>query len=153
MPCGVPIDEHSRPFDHPALSTEFEAHQALALMGKIDAIQALELSLSQDSATPTLGGPDRQTYLSEQRARLRSCIIEPTPVVARAGEWAQKYCGLTAEPYNMIAVAFSPGTVGCCLLYNPATGMFSLAYGHIHDVAGLDLVGYSSTDALAEWLG
>ena len=122
-------------------------------MGNMHAIQALELSLSQDSSTPTLGGPDRETYLNEQRNSLRSCIIEPIPVVARAGDWAQKFCGLTSEPYNMIAVAFWDGPVGNCLLFNPITGMFSLAYGHINDAAGLDLVGHSSTDALAQWLG
>jgi len=46
----------------------------------------------------------------------------------------------------------SPGTPGSCLLYNPSAGLFSLAYGSINDPADVDLVGYSSTDALAQWL-
>jgi hypothetical protein len=122
-------------------------------MNAYSAIQALEDSLTGNSGTPTLGGPDRATYLAERRAELRACVIQPTPVLAFAGEWAQKYCGLSSEPYSMLAVAYSPNKVGQCLLYNPETQLFSLAYGHIDDPKGLDLIGYASNDALAMWLG
>jgi hypothetical protein len=122
-------------------------------MGGSDAIPALEASLAKDSATPSMGAQDREVYLQEQRADLRTCIMEPVLVVARASAWAQQYCGLNAEPYSMFAVAYYKGQVGQCLLYNPENGLFSLAYGHIDDPAGVELVGYASKDALAEWLG
>ncbi|MCV2219153.1 hypothetical protein [Thauera sp. Sel9] len=117
------------------------------------AIQALEASLAGDSATPNMGASDRETYLQEQRTHLRKYIIEPVPVVAYANSWAQQYCGLGSGPYSMIAVAYCNDKVGQCLLYNPETGLFSLAYGHIDDPNGVGLVGYASNDALAEWLG
>ena len=122
-------------------------------MGTNDAVEALESSLAQDSATPDFGASDRIAYLNEQRAKLRALVIEPVPVVAHAGPWAQEHCGLSAEPYHMLAVAYSPEGSGQCLLYNPVTRLFSLAYGHVTDQDGVDLVGYSSDDALAEWLG
>jgi hypothetical protein len=117
------------------------------------AIDALNASLARDSATPCTWRPDRDAYLEEMRAELRALIIEPVPVDAYAGEWAQKYCGLAAGPHKRLAVAHSWQGVGQCLLYESETGLFSLAYGHPGDPKGLDLVGYSSDDALAEWLG
>jgi len=123
-------------------------------MSKDDAIRALHESLAADSSTPTLRrSDDRDAYLRDKRAELLACVIEPVTVVARAGEWAQKHCGLSAEPYLMVAVAYAHSKVGSCLLYNPENGLFSLAYGHPEAAEGLDLVGYSSADALAEWLG
>jgi hypothetical protein len=53
----------------------------------------------------------------------------------------------------MVAVVYNPDGYGQCLLFNPTTGLFSLAYGHPADADGVDLVGYASDDALAEWLG
>ncbi|RYG93788.1 MAG: hypothetical protein EON58_17625 [Alphaproteobacteria bacterium] len=117
------------------------------------AIQALEASLSLESSTPNLGQGDRETYLQEQRLALRACVIEPVAVTARAGTWAQQHCGMSANPYRMIAVAYFKSQVGQCLLYNPDTGLFSLAYGHLDSPDGVDLIGHSSTDALGEWLG
>ena len=105
------------------------------------------------SSTPNLGQGDRETYLQEQRLALRACVIEPVIVTARAGTWAQQYCGMSADPYRMIAVAYFNSKVGQCLLYNPDTGLFSLAYGHLDSPDGLDLIGHSSSDALGEWLG
>ena len=123
-------------------------------MSNEEAIQALHDSLAADSSTPSTGpSDDRDTYLREKRAELLACVIEPVTVVARAGDWAQKHCGLGAEPYLMVAVAYADSKVGSCLLYNPENGLFSLAYGHPDATEGLDLVGYSSADALAEWLG
>lgn len=122
-------------------------------MSNNDVIQALNASLAAESSTPNLGQTDRETYLKEQRLALRACVIEPVVVTANAGTWAQQYCGLSAESYRMMAVAYLNTKVGQCLLYNPDTGLFSLAYGHLNDPEGLDLIGHSSTDALAEWLG
>jgi hypothetical protein len=76
------------------------------------AIQALETSLSMESSTPNLGPGDRETYLQEQRSALRACVIEPVTVTARAGSWAQQYCGMSANPYRMIAVAYFNSKVG-----------------------------------------
>ena len=122
-------------------------------MSNDDAIRALHASLAADSSTPSMGRSDRAAYLREKRAELLACVVEPVAVTAHAGEWAQQYCGLSADPYPMVAVAYADGKVGHCLLYNPQTGLFSLAYGHLDGAAALDLVGYSSADALAEWLG
>ena len=118
-----------------------------------DAVQALKASLATDSDTPNTGRSDRATYLREERSALLTYAIKPVFVVAHAGDWAQRHCGLSAEPYHMVAVAYCSDGVGRCLLHNPKTGMFSLAYGHLDDPEGLDLVGYSSIDALAQWLG
>ena len=122
-------------------------------MSDNDAIQALKASLAAETSTPNLGQTDRETYLREQRLALQACVIEPVIVTAHAGTWAQQYCGLSADPYRMTAVAYLNTKVGQCLLYNPGTGLFSLAYGHLNSPDGLDLIGHSSTDALGEWLG
>ncbi len=125
----------------------------MVLMNHDVAVQALEVSLSAESSTPNLGQGDREAYLREQRLALRACLIQPVMVTASAGPWAQQHCGLSADPYRMIAVAYANTNVGQCLLYNPETGLFSLAYGHPESTEGLSLVGHSSTDALGEWLG
>lgn len=122
-------------------------------MSRDAAILALEMSLKGDSSTPNLGSGDRVSYLQEQRALLRACFVEPIAVKARASAWAQKYCGLRIEPYQMVLVAYHSDGAGHCLLYNPETSLFSLAYGHPDNSKGLELIGYSSPDALAEWLG
>lgn len=112
------------------------------------AINAFEASLQSESATPDFGADDREAFLIDQRNKLRSLAIPPRAVTAKPLEWAKSHGEFADSTYKMIAIA---GENGHWLLYDPDTEMFSLANGTLDGELGL--VGFRSTDALAEWCG
>jgi hypothetical protein len=114
------------------------------------AIRALKDALARPSRTPCTWRNDRDAYVSEQTAALLGRVIEPIQVQAVANEWAQKYVSETSGAVrSFIAVARHDDK---WLLFDPNTGTFSLAYGATESMP-LGLLGFSSTDAIAEWLG
>lgn len=117
-------------------------------MGTSEAAKALLKSLSQDSSTPDFGAENREDFLKAARDELRAVMIEPVPVTAFTTEWVRTYAELSEGSYEMLAVA---GAGDFWLLYDPDTGLFSLANGSLE--GKLVLVGFHSEDALAEWRG
>ena len=115
-----------------------------------EALRLLDESLSRPSSTPTLGGEDRDQYLYRQREALRSCVIEPVLIKATASTWAKEQCGLPDVEFEMLALVHQERN---WLLLNPDTKEFFLAYGNHPDNDRIELLGFSSDDALAEWLG
>jgi hypothetical protein len=114
------------------------------------AIQALKEALARPSSTPCTWRKDRDVYLAEQKSALLAQVIEPVTVQAVANDWAQKYvAGTTAPARSLVAVARHNDK---WLLFDPQNGTFALAYGSGQNKP-LGLLGFSSTDALAEWLG
>lgn len=116
-----------------------------------EALEALEASLRRPSATPTLEPTDSETYQEKKRAELRRHIITPRLVRAASSKWAKQYAGGTDAVRTMIAIAQRDGKQ--CLLYDPESKEFSLAMGDIAQDVPLELLGFSSDDALGEWLG
>jgi hypothetical protein len=114
------------------------------------AIQALKEALTRPSSTPCTWRGDRDAYLAEQKAALLARVIEPVTVQAIANDWAQKHVANTSgDIQTLVAVARDDDK---WLLFDPKNGTFALAYGSI-ETSPLGLLGFSSTDALAEWLG
>jgi hypothetical protein len=119
-------------------------------MNRIEALAAVEASFAMPSATPCTWREDRDAYIAEEKAKLLACLIEPVEVQAVATDWAQQYCGQTNETKSMIAVARRENS---WLLFEPNKGVFALAFGTSTQLEPLSLLGFASTDALAEWLG
>ena len=70
-------------------------------------------------------------------------------VAAIASEWAQKFAGCDSQEREYVAVARLEDT---WLLYAPQSGEFAKAFSR-GGKKPLSLLGFSSNDALAEWLG
>lgn len=112
------------------------------------AVEAFEASLAAGSSTPDYGAEDREAFLNGQRDVLRGLAIQPAVVIARPSGWAKAHGEFREASYEMIAVA---GTGVRWLLFDPTSGMFSLAEGSLD--GELELIGFRSKDALAEWNG
>ena len=113
------------------------------------ALLALEASLSSPSSTPCTWASDQEAYINEQKASLRASLISPRTVLAVGSVWAQKYAEADDQEREFVALASSGES---WLLYCPRTGQFTKAFGS-PDSRVLSLLGFSSEDALAEWLG
>jgi hypothetical protein len=119
-------------------------------VNRVEAAQVLGESLARPSATPCTWREDRDSYIREEQEKLRACLVEPKEVEAVASAWAQQYCAQSGAVRRLTVVARSEEK---WLLYEPGTGLFSLAHGAENSAQPLSLLGFSSTDALAEWLG
>jgi hypothetical protein len=114
------------------------------------AIEALKDALARPSSTPCTWREDRDAYLAEQISALLAQVIEPVAVQAVSNDWAQKHIANTSgDIRTLVAVARHDDK---WLLFDPENGTFALAYGSTESMP-LGLLGFSSNDALAEWLG
>ena len=119
-------------------------------MDRALAATVVEASLAKPSSTPCTWREDRDAYLEEKKAELRACLIEPIAVKAVASAWAQQYAGQSSEVKSAFAVARRGES---WLLYEPTAQVFARAFGSNAPQGELSLLGFSSKDALAEWLG
>ncbi len=103
-------------------------------------------SVVSGSATPTLREP-RESYSREEEARLLASLIEPVEAFV-VGETFRYGVLDDMKGEKVLAVARNGSH---WLLYRPAKQEFSLAFGET--VTSLTILGFSSRDALAEWLG
>ena len=119
----------------------------LGVMNKEEARVAIERALARESATPTLGTNDRDTYMKEMASELRAALIDPVPVriVGESFEYGAKK---ELEQTPLFAVARRGSN---WLVYSSERDLFSLAFGV--DPSALSILGFASGDALAEWLG
>lgn len=117
-------------------------------MATMDPEKALRNSLSEPSSTPDYGSPDRASFLARQREKLKRLIITPVPVTAHPSKWAKEHGEFHDDQYEMFAVA---GEGEDWLLYDPCNETFALAKGSLGNE--MELVGFRSHDALAEWNG
>lgn len=109
--------------------------------------RAVEASLARGSATPNVGRADRETYISEMADQLLGALIQPSKASVAGRTYDSEGMGL-AEYENAFEVARRDDS---WLLYMPDTARFGLALGPNPDA--LIALGFSSHDALAEWLG
>ncbi|AMO24353.1 hypothetical protein GCM10027034_14240 [Ramlibacter solisilvae] len=115
-------------------------------MTRQDVIERIRESASRGSATPTLG-PNRAQYLAEQTELLIGSVIEPSSATVIGETYGYGvFDELKSE--HVLAVAHDADR---WLLFRPVKGEYSLAHGP--DVEHLTIWGFSSPDALAEWLG
>lgn len=119
-------------------------------MTKEEAIAVLEASFSRPCATPDYGASDREAFLREEKEKLLSLVIDPVEVIATTSGWSQKHGSLREPSYAMWVLA---GADESWLLFEPKSAEFALARGGFMPGQQLELIGFSSTDALAEWRG
>lgn len=119
-------------------------------MDRARALKLVEESFARGSHTPCSWAPDPDAYIAEEQSKLLSRLIDPFPVLVRADEWAQKHCRRTPGPHAMYAIAHLDGQ---WLFYSTSLSEFFLGYGMLGDTEGFSMLGHSSGDALAEWLG
>ena len=87
--------------------------------------------------------------MAAERDKLLRLVIEPTKVKAVPSDWARSYAVLRNDSYDMFAIA---GKGQSWLLFDPCTEEYALANGDPKSGI-LELIGFSSKDALAEWRG
>jgi hypothetical protein len=116
-------------------------------MNKELAVSALSASFSHGSSTPCTWAADREGYIAVKPSELLAAVIDPVlaSIVAETYNYGVKQ-ELEFSPVYAIARA---GTNW--LLDSPQAGHFSLAFGERPE--SLTILGFSSNDALAEWLG
>ena len=119
----------------------------MGVMNKELAVSALKESFGRGSSTPSSWVADREAYIAEKCCELLDAVIEPA------------LASISAEIYNYgvkqeleAAHVFAIAKLGTnWLVYSPEADRFSLAFGERPDK--LTILGFSSSDALAEWLG
>jgi hypothetical protein len=112
-----------------------------------EARRAVEESLAQGSRTPCTWRSDRDRYVAEESEKLLAALIDPVRV--SVGARTHDYDGKGLSEYeNAFAVAHHEES---WLLFLPVTEHFARALGK--RPAELSALGFSSKDALAEWLG
>jgi hypothetical protein len=116
-------------------------------MNKELAVSALKESFSRGSSTPSTWAADREAYITEKCSELLDAVIEPA-LASISAETYNYGVKQELEAAHVYAVARS-GTNW--LVYSPAAGRFCLAFGEGPD--NLTILGFSSSDALADWLG
>jgi hypothetical protein len=91
---------------------------------------------------------DRDEFLNERRADLVKSLVEPYRVSVTPDPNARTFGEWEDRPYTMFVIA--KGRENYVLLINSETGWFSL--GRVDAVGTVYLLGFSSNDALAEWV-
>ncbi|MCP1604742.1 hypothetical protein [Pseudomonas citronellolis] len=117
-------------------------------MDRSDVIELLKESFAHPTSTPNIGEGGRDEYISKNQEYLIEHAIEPVAVEVYTTEWTREFTEFTADSYEMLCIAKSENDE---LLYDEKNKTFSLAIRN--DKGTLYLVGYASSDALAEWLG
>ncbi|WP_275628386.1 hypothetical protein [Pseudomonas sp. 273] len=113
-----------------------------------EVILLLKESFSHPTSTPNVGREDRERYIRDNQECLIEHVVEPVAVEAYTAEWTREFTGFTADSYEMLCIAKSKNEE---LLYDERNKTFSLAIRN--DRGKLYIIGYASSDALAEWLG
>ena len=115
-------------------------------MTREDAVDLIRASVSRGTATPSFG-PSREEYIRTQTDRLLEAVVEPQ-LVRVVGE---TYCHGVLQDLRSESVLAVAREEEKWLLFRPSRGEFCMAYGRSQNE--LTIWGFSSADALAEWLG
>jgi hypothetical protein len=91
---------------------------------------------------------DRDEFLNERRSDLVKSLVEPYRVSVTPDRSARTFGEWEDRPYTMFVVA--KDEKNSVLLINAETGCFSL--GSVDAADTVYLLGFSSNDALAEWV-
>ncbi len=116
-------------------------------MNRERAVSALKESLNRESSTPCTWADDREAYILAKSSELLASVIEPA-LATISGETFNYGVKQELERTTVYAIARSSSN---WLLYAPELDRFSLAFGEVTN--SLTILGFSSNDALAEWLG
>ena len=116
-------------------------------MNKAQALAVLQASFARGSSTPCTWTTDRVAYLSEKSSELLASAIEPVEI-SISGEVFSQSTSADLNTSRLFAIANEGHN---WLIYSPERELFALAYGA--SLRDLNILGFSSDDALTEWLG
>lgn len=117
-------------------------------MDRARAVEILKASFSHSNAVPAVDGENYAERLKDEREKLLARVVEPLPVLVRADRLAAKKGPVEGlHPMHLIARDGSK-----CLYYCARSGHFFLGDGPVDNVGEFTMLGFSSDDALAEWL-
>jgi hypothetical protein len=120
---------------------------ALGHMNKAQALAAIQASFERGSNTPCSWASDQEAYIAQKQNELINLLIEPVAasIIDEVFSYGAK------EELSSKAVFAIARKEDKWLLYAPSTDVFSLASGE--SPSTMSILGFSSSDALAEWLG
>jgi hypothetical protein len=116
-------------------------------MNSLEAKEKIKFSLSQGTKTPCPKNEDRDMYIAQKADELLMRIIEPVLVNVTSAMFPEHFLK-TYQSQKVWAIARQSDNWLLTLSSEPA---FALAFGT--DPSSLSMLGFSSTDVLAEWLG
>lgn len=116
-------------------------------MNREQAIQKVEASLALGCHTAAPWVEGRESYIAEKAADLISCIIQPISATVVASPYPE-YSFAEHQGSKVWAIARSGHT---WLLTLDGKPDFALGFGQ--DPSSIEMLGFSSADALGEWLG
>jgi hypothetical protein len=116
-------------------------------MNRYEAIEVIRNSVAKGSCTPNTSELKREVYIAKMTEELLDSVIDPLGVVVAM----EIHHHGTLEEMSGKKSFVIARTRDDWLVYVPETGNFSLAFGRNEDA--LTILGFSSDDALAEWLG
>jgi hypothetical protein len=120
-------------------------------METTDAKRLVRESLSipnEDCSAWSPPDSDRDEFLNERRSDLIKSLVEPYRATVTPDRGARTFGEWEDRPYTMFVVA--KGEKNSVLLVNSETGYFSL--GSVDAAGTVYLLGFSSNDALADWV-
>jgi hypothetical protein len=120
---------------------------ALYDMTKTEAIAKIEASLLGEPQVITPKNSTYEIYVKERSIALIETVIEPKPITVNAACFPQYYL----ELYQNSSVWVIANSGDNWLLTLEGKPEFALAFGG--NPNNLTMLGFSSSDALAEWLG
>ncbi|WP_198411332.1 hypothetical protein [Marinimicrobium alkaliphilum] len=116
-------------------------------MNREQAKQKVEASLALGCHTAAPWVEDREAYIAEKAADLIACIIQPVSATVVAASYPE-YSFAEYHESKVWAIAKSGDN---WLLTLDGKPDFALGFGS--DPASIEMLGFSSADALGEWLG
>jgi hypothetical protein len=116
-------------------------------MTESDAISKLLVSFKDDPQVITPKGKTYENYVEERKVGLLDCVIEPQKVKVTSACFPEYYL----EKYQSSAVWVIAKWEDNWLFTLESENEFALAFGECKD--SIMMLGFSSSDALAEWLG
>ncbi|OYT86339.1 MAG: hypothetical protein CFE46_15960 [Burkholderiales bacterium PBB6] len=116
-------------------------------MNKAEAIAAISASFQSGSNTPCPWESDPADYIARKQRELLELVIEPVAVAITGEAFSHGVKQMLASA-PAFAIARQEQN---WLLIAPGSNVFSLAHGR--SASELSILGFSSSDALAEWLG
>ena len=116
-------------------------------MSKDEILQIIRDSRAKGTSSPFVGALSREDEIDKSFLQLENCLVEPFPVNVVAAYHPQKECKFINGP-DVIAIAENNNEY---LLYTTTTKLFAKAWRT--DENQFTILGFSSTDVIAEWRG
>ena len=116
-------------------------------MDRAQAVSLISASIAKGTGSPFVGVEDRDAAVEEAGRNLLSDVIEPYQVRVTSASFPE----YDFEQFSSCSVYAIAGQADHLLLYCPSSGKFALGWGEDHQE--IQMLGFATGDALAEWRG